>query len=254
MVLTKPHAKLVLTTRKPIVDIPAIDDRLEPEDDQSLFNFIVRFLETSGISSSRASPLSNIYALVCHLDHIYEPRASFYTLLQVHQAARFLDKPELAAGALAHMTQRAYRIHRVVNGVYDQKFERNDWRLTYRRHCPGSRGLRMVNEHFVAPVGSFIRCLVEIAEAIPEKGVVQGGPVSMDVPKDVGVALVTATYMLWGQLEQDEGFRDWWLTGQGRLFRGLILEHREPEWEFGAWRNWLEVEGRGGRWLNLATN
>ncbi|ROW11060.1 hypothetical protein VMCG_00918 [Cytospora schulzeri] len=217
----------------PIVDIPAIDGRLEQEDDHALFYFIVNFLETGALD------LGN------HLGHVYgEPRASFYTLLQVHQVAHFLKVPELASAALEEMTRQAYRIHRKVEGMHDQSHDRNNrWGPYRRHHRPCTRPV--ADDRFADRVGSFVRCLAEIAQAmqVMPAMVVTGVGLSIDIPKDLGAMLVSAAYMLWGQLEVNYVFRNWWLTQEGRLFRGLILEYREPDWLFGTWGDWLAVEG-----------
>ncbi|KUI66919.1 hypothetical protein VM1G_02060 [Cytospora mali] len=219
----------------PIVDIPAIDERLEQEDDHALFYFIIQFLETGTLD------------LGFHLDHVYgEPRASFYTLLNVHQVAQFLKIPELASAALTEITRRAYRIHRAVEGIYDHTSHRNNnnnnnnnnSRRRYRRYRPRSRP--RIDGRFADHIASFVRCLVEVAEAMPATMVAQGG-MSIDVPKELGITLVSAAYMLWTQLELADMFRIWWSTREGRLFRGLMLQHREPDWVFGTWRDWLAM-------------
>ncbi|KUI57566.1 hypothetical protein VP1G_04908 [Cytospora mali] len=214
----------------PIVDIPAIDERLEQEDDHALFHLIIQLLETGTLD------------LDFHLDHVYgEPHASFYTLLNVHQVAQFLKIPDLASAALTEITRRAYHIHRAVEGMYDHTNHRNNNnnnRRHYRRRRPRSRP--RIDSRFANHIASFVRCLVEIAEAMPVTMVAQVG-MSIDVPKELGITLVSAAYMLWNQLELIDVFRIWWSTREGRLFRGLMLQHRDPDWVFGTWRDWLAV-------------
>lgn len=228
--------------------IPTIDDRLDQEGDGALFCLIVRFLVTGSTSQPFHLPrtLLTEYAehkialdLEFYLDRIYgEPRASFYTLLQVHRVAQSLEIPELATATLTEMLRRAYRVHRELEGVYDQTYVRNNERVIHKYYRPGVHPI--MDDRFVEQVGSFVRCLVEIAQAMPTKEVAQFG-LSIDVPKDLGFTLVTAAYMLWNRLETDDVFWKWWGTEEGRLFRGLILEHREPGWDFGTWQDWLEM-------------